>query len=939
MRNHLSHILTALFLAVVMTLTFIPSAQAAPDQSPTTVLATELGSPGSVTDRFINEADGREIAAAQTVKTTVVKNPQAIPGYVYESFSEVTENVYSKECLTYIKGYPDRTVRGERYLSRAEAATIFYRLYDGFYPALQRQMTSTTFSDVPQDAWYINEIELCYNVGIISGYADGTFRPNDPISRAEFAILAARFAELPNSKKQMFSDVTKDHWAYLLINAAAEAGWIEGYGDGTYRPETNISRSETVTLINRLRNRVITAAEIKALGVANPYIDLVESYWAFADLLEATVKHAATDWHTLTYNGGNLNIVVEKYVDAGGKEIAAPTVSPGMTNYAPRLFDRHYYLGYITSLTYIYSDDTPHITATKSADKATAKVGDTLTYKITINNADSASASLENVTMTDAISEYIKFTHGSVQIDGVTAPYSYDNGVLSVNLGDIAPGQTVTITFSAVINTTAYGKAFYNVAVISADNDEDQTVSDDGVTVEDGVAHMSATKTVSKSSARVGDDLTYTVTVGNTETSTVNLKNVTMLDVIPEYVSFSYGSVQVDEYSARYSYDNESRQLSIELGDVAPGQVKTVIFSVIVNSTAYGMTFKNVAVLSADNDDDKTAEDNGVTVPDPEDEAPGGTTPGNTVSGSKTVDKTIVNTGEKVTYSITAVNNTSEPWTGVQVYDVLDTSVLTLIDDSIYIDGIRYLSGSGKWTFTDKQLVINLGDIAAGQTVKCDFSIQFKNDAVNTTFTNHATIRSTSRDSVYVKAPEVMIMGGGDYTSSTDIHYRLFAGFGFGDGTPRHEWRPTNNMQLNHMCIVGYRLMTDYYRSSLGNGTFTVPDSVTDRECQYFISQGVISAAEYTDGAATQSQIYRILNFAIGANLYSNSTSNMTRASVASLICDLTGRNKNPNTNGLPIAFYSDKGSFANLIDEVSNSHDYTIDSRGVETWISILND
>lgn len=159
----------------------------------------------------------------------------------------MTEHICAKEDLTYIVGYPDTTVRGESNLTRAEAAAIFYRLYDGYYPTLERQMTSTTFSDVPTDAWYYTELELCYNMGIISGYSDGTFKPNDPITRAEFAYLAAKFAELENSSKAMFQDVTKDHWAYQVINAAAQAGWVRGYDDGTYRPETNISRAETVT--------------------------------------------------------------------------------------------------------------------------------------------------------------------------------------------------------------------------------------------------------------------------------------------------------------------------------------------------------------------------------------------------------------------------------------------------------------------------------------------------------------------------------------------------------------------------------------------------------------------------------------------------------------------------------------------------------------------
>ncbi|MCD7947392.1 MAG: DUF11 domain-containing protein [Oscillospiraceae bacterium] len=1310
--------LLAMLLAVIMVMGLFP----------TTALALEQGDANSLTEKYINEADGREIAAAQTSKTTEVKDPQTIVGYEYESFSVVTENIYAKEDLTYIQGYPDKTVRGERYLSRAEAATIFYRLYDGYYPTLQRQMTSTTFSDVSTGAWYYTEVELAYNVGIINGYEDGTFKPDDPITRAEFAMIAALFAELSRSEQTMFNDVTSDHWAFQLINAAAIAGWVQGYGDGTYRPEETISRSEAVTLINRMRNRIITAEELNELGVQNPYTDLVETYWAYGDLLEATIKHAASDWHDLTYNDGNLNIIIERYVDADGNEIAGATTSQGAENYAARQFDRHYYLGYITEITCVYSDGAARMTGTKTADKSTASVGDTLTYTITAgnakaatatlenvvmtdvipdyltfvygsvqvdgvsakysyntetkqltvelgdiapgesktvtfaavinksaygaefknvavlsadnssdksvtdegvtvddgtakmsaaksaskstasvgdsltytitaSNAETATASLENVVMSDTISDYLTFTHGSVQVDGKTAKYSYDSGGkrLTVELGDIAAGQTVTVTFEAVINSTAYGKSFHNVAVLSADNAADETVIDEGVTVEKGTAGMSAAKSVSQSTAKVGDTLTYTITATNKETATANLENVVMTDVLSEYVTFAYGSVQVDGYFAKYSYDNESRQLSVELGDIAAGQTKTITFSCVVNSTAYGKEFTNTAVLSADNDDDKTVTDKGVTVDDgtaegsvgaktvssptasvgdtltytitlrnastataawtgieitdvipkylsfvsgsveedgrastnfsynantgtltlyadsigagetktftfkvtvqdgaqgmylvntavvssddrediqlPDtgvqvdsgDIAPymtktasvseayagdifsytvtvkngidataawqnvvltdvlpdgvklvsgsvtlngqtvaygiagqaievtigtlsagaeavvsfevrvldsaigttitnvataegdngkktatdsGVTVPAptdndaeddeNSVTGTKTVDKTIVNTGDKVTYTITAKNNTEETWTGVQIYDVLDTSILTLIDDTIYIDGIRYLSGSGKWSFTDRQLVINLGDIDAGKEVKVSFTVQFKNDAANSSYTNHATIKSTSHDSVYVKAPEVVIMAGGgkEFDAYTEVHYKLFIGF------PDGEWKPSENISLNNMCILGYRLMTDYYRSTLGNGTITVPDGITDREVQFFISHGIISASEYSNGTdATQSQIYRILNYAIGAGLSSNSSAGMSRTSVATLICELTGRDTNPNTNGLYVAYFPDKGSYVGLIDEVSNSHDYTLDSSGNETWISILND
>ena len=1166
---------------------------------PTAALAAEQGDPGTVTETYINEADGREIAAAETYTTAEEKNPQTIDGYEYESFSEVIEHVYAKEDLTYIIGYPDKTVRGERYLSRSEAAAIFYRLYDGFYPELQRQMKSTTFSDIPQGAWYYTEVELCYNVGIISGYEDGTFKPDDPITRAEFAMIAAKFAELALSGKAMFKDVTKDHWAYQLINSAAIAGWIQGYPDGTYRPESTISRSEAVTLINRMRNRSITVEHLKELGVKNPYTDLVETYWAYTDLMEATVKHAATDWHDLTFNDGNLNIIIEKYVDEDGNEIADTITTKGKTNYACREFDRHYYLGYITTITYVYSDGAARMIASKSADKSTANVGDTLTYSVTVGNAKSATASLENVIMTDSVPEYLTFTQGSVLIDGVSAKYAYNSKtkVLSVEVGDLAPAETKTIKFDVTVNEDAYSVKIINTAVISADDYKDKTVTDKGVTIADGAANIIAEKSVCTPTAKVGDLLIYTVTVSNPDTATASLENVVMTDEIPEYVTFAYGSVQVDGLTARYAYDNAGKLLAVELGDIAAGQTKTVTFSAVVNASAYGKTFKNTAVITADNDDDESATDGGVTVgdgtaegsvgaktvssptasvgdtltytitlrnastataawtgievadvipeylsfvsgsveedgrastnvsydagsktltlyadsiepgesrvftfkatvqdgaqgmyivntavvssddrkdiqlpdtgvqidsgntapyvtksasvtearpgdifsytvtvkngadataawknvilsdvlptgvklvsgsvtlngktvsygiagqaievtvgdlavneeavisfevrvldsaagttvtnvavakgdngeqtatdkgvivPNPEDDDTDDTA--NKVTGSKNVDKTIVNTGDKVTYTITATNNTDEVWTGVQVYDVLDTSVLTLIDDSIYINGVRYLSGSGKWSFTDKQLVINLGDIETGKTVAVHFTVQFKNDAANSTYTNHATIVSTSHDNVYVKAPEVYIAGGGGTgdtpNSYTEIHYKLF--IGNDDG----EWKPNADMRLDHMCLLGYRLMTDYYRSTLGNGSVTVPDSVKDREAQFFISHGIISAAEYeTNTAATQSQIYRILNYAVGAGLSSNGTSTMSRASVASLICDLTGRDKTPNTNGLAVAYFPDKGSYAGLIDEVSNSHDYTLDSSGNETWISILKD
>ncbi len=164
------------------------------------------------------------------------RTPQKIADYTYQDYRESVERVYSHKDISYIYGYPDKTVRPDRPMSRGEAAAVFYRLYDGQYPAAKRSMSPETFSDLSADLWCYKEIELLYNIGSIDGYGDSTFRPNAPVTRAEFAALAARWAGLDYSGDAKFSDVTTSHWAYGVINAAAAAGWVDGYPDGTFKP-------------------------------------------------------------------------------------------------------------------------------------------------------------------------------------------------------------------------------------------------------------------------------------------------------------------------------------------------------------------------------------------------------------------------------------------------------------------------------------------------------------------------------------------------------------------------------------------------------------------------------------------------------------------------------------------------------------------------------
>ena len=155
------------------------------------------------------------------------RQPQEIENYTYVDYTENVEYVYSHKDLTYIVGYPDESVRPDASMTRAEATTVFYRLYDGEYPEFERRMSNGTFEDVKTDYWFYKEVETLYNIGIVDGTDEHKFSPDAPVTRAEFAVMAARFANLDYEGGNLFDDVPNGHWAYSYINAAANAGWVE----------------------------------------------------------------------------------------------------------------------------------------------------------------------------------------------------------------------------------------------------------------------------------------------------------------------------------------------------------------------------------------------------------------------------------------------------------------------------------------------------------------------------------------------------------------------------------------------------------------------------------------------------------------------------------------------------------------------------------------
>ena len=191
--------------------------------------------------------------------------------------------------FAYIVGYPDGTVQPNGQITRAEATTIFFRMLTD--ESREANLTKTNrYSDVAAGAWYNTAISTMTRAGIVDGYPDGTFRPDAPITRAEMSKIISLFAEL-DKKTDRFSDIA-GHWAEKYIKLAAGNGWIEGYPDGTFLPQRNITRAETATMINRVLERV-PSQESRLLDRAamQTWPDANPGDWFYLAIQEATNSH------------------------------------------------------------------------------------------------------------------------------------------------------------------------------------------------------------------------------------------------------------------------------------------------------------------------------------------------------------------------------------------------------------------------------------------------------------------------------------------------------------------------------------------------------------------------------------------------------------------------------------------------------------------------
>ena len=211
----------------------------------------------------------------------------------------------------YIVGYPDGTVRPDGRITRAEVATILYRLMKDQVKARFDSKPTVKFSDVSSSDWYYDAVQMCAKAGIIAGYPGGSFKPNQAATRAEFfKMVAMLYSDALNTPitGKIFNDIN-GHWAEKYINLLQKLGIVKGYPNGSVKPNANLTRGEAASIMNRVLGRIVgdsSFSDPKVAAAMKPWPDCTSSHWAYAEIQEATNSHDYTwDINILTYSDHN----------------------------------------------------------------------------------------------------------------------------------------------------------------------------------------------------------------------------------------------------------------------------------------------------------------------------------------------------------------------------------------------------------------------------------------------------------------------------------------------------------------------------------------------------------------------------------------------------------------------------------------------------------
>ena len=270
---------------------------------------------------FVIVDEANNTAIQFTLKYKEEKTPST-PGWTVTPINPADSKLNLVDHLAYMKGYPDLTFGPDRNMTRAEVTMMFARLLKDRPEA--NKVYTMPYADVTKDDWYAFAVSYMTENKLITGYPDGTFKPNNPISRAEFAAIASRFDQLKTGLSLPFNDVGAGHWAYDVIASAADKGWVNGYPDGSFKPENKITRAEVVSTTNRMLNRYADLAFAKAHKTElAPMRDMDESHWAYGAAVEAMNGH---DYHRQA-DGKN-----ETWILLNGKRFTFPMAPTGIPN-------------------------------------------------------------------------------------------------------------------------------------------------------------------------------------------------------------------------------------------------------------------------------------------------------------------------------------------------------------------------------------------------------------------------------------------------------------------------------------------------------------------------------------------------------------------------------------------------------------------------------
>ena len=237
----------------------------------------------------VSEYTFKNVRAWHTITVTFTKLP-ADPGD-----TGVSDWLDTEHHMAYLNGYPGQVFGPDRDMTRAEAAQMFYNLL------LDKDVAGTaSFTDVSTDAWYAEAVNTLASLGMIQGVEGNRFQPDRAITRAEFTAIAMRFTNGETTGENRFSDVNPDQWFYDVVVGAVQYGWINGYEDGTFRPESTIKRAEVAAITNRMLARSADEAYVDAhASQLRLFADVAKDHWAYYTIVEASNTH---DYQT---NHGN----------------------------------------------------------------------------------------------------------------------------------------------------------------------------------------------------------------------------------------------------------------------------------------------------------------------------------------------------------------------------------------------------------------------------------------------------------------------------------------------------------------------------------------------------------------------------------------------------------------------------------------------------------